>query len=145
MKTLKRITAGVLLLTMVVVLCACSTYPSIQKSFLDAGYKAVSTSEDNTALSLEGKFEDVDLKVTTHLFKTEGLLGIDVYALVVEFESEAALKAYMSDDEETSATIKGFISDAQKADCVNGNCLLIPITITKISEMLDIFKQTKAK
>lgn len=144
MKTMTRILAFALLTVMVLSLVACSSFGSIKKNFEKAGYTYIENtdSEDGdaaTARTITAELEEGNISCTAHLFKTTTtlvLVEVPVYALVLEFASDKDMAKAMDESE----TLKGFLKDAQESDYVNGNCVLVPLSITKFQEMITIFK-----
>lgn len=143
MKALKVTLALVIVVVTVFALASCGTYATISSAFKKAGYNAVDTSEDETANKIVVDIEKGKISYTPHLFQTTTTLIIEypVYALVLEFGSDEEALEYLQN--EASETVKGFITDAQDSQFVNGNCILIPLTLTKASEMIEIFNQNK--
>lgn len=139
MKTMTRITAVLLLAVMVLSLVACSSFGGIKSNFEKNGYTYVDAKEDSTSKTITAELEEGDISCTAHLFKTDGAFGVDVYALVLEFKTDKDMKDAMSE----SATLKGMIKDAQESQLVNGNCLLVPFSLTKADDMIKIFNGEK--
>lgn len=140
MKHMIKVVALLLVLVSVFSLVSCSSYSRVEKNFKNAGYEVVDTSDDSSVKSITAELEKGEIKFTMHLFKKSGagLLGADVYAAVIEFASDAEFDKAFGED--GSATLKGLITDAQKSDYVNGTCVLIPLSITNLSEQKKIFK-----
>lgn len=144
MKKMTRILAFALLAVMVLSLVACSSFGSIKKSFEEAGYTYIENtdSEDGDAAvarTITAELEEGDVSCTAHLFKTTTtlvLVEVPVYALVLEFATDEDMAKAMDESE----TLKGMLKDAQDSDYVNGNCVLVPLSITKFQEMITIFK-----
>lgn len=144
MKTMTRILAFALLAVMVLSLVACSSFGSIKKNFEKAGYTYIENadSEDGDAAvarTITAELEEGDVSCTAHLFKTTTtlvLVEVPVYALVLEFATDEDMTKALSESE----TLKGMLKDAQDSDYVNGNCVLVPLSITKFQEMITIFK-----
>ena len=140
MKTFTRITAVVILAVMVLSLVACSSFGGIKANFEKNGYTYVEDADsENTTKTITAELEEGNISCTAHLFKTEGLFGVDVYALVLEFGTDKDMQEALSESE----TLKGFVKDAQDSDFVNGNCMLVPISLTKAEEMIKIFNGEK--
>ena len=140
MKKFLRIIAVALLAATVLSLVACSSFGGIKTNFEKNGYVYVEDPDsEGTARMITAELEEGDISCTAHLFKTDGLFGIDVYALVLEFASDKDMEAAMSE----SATLQGFFEDIQDSEYVNGNCLLVPISLTKAEEMVKIFNGEK--
>ena len=140
MKTLLRVVAVAILATMVLSLVACSSFGEIKESFEKNEYVYVENADfEKTAEAIIAGLEKDNISCTAHLFKTDGLFGIDVYALVLEFASEDDLAVALSE----STALKVFFEDSQDSEYVNGNCLLVPISLTKADEMLKIFNGEK--
>lgn len=140
MRTITRITAGVILAVMLLSLVACSSFGGIKSNFEKNGYVYVEDADsEGTTKKITAELEEGDISCTAHLFKTDGLFGVDVYALVLEFSSDKDMQKALSESE----TLKGIVKDAQDSDFVNGNCMLVPISLTKAEEMIKIFKGEK--
>ena len=66
--------------------------------------------------------------------------------MILEFganeDAQKALENYMKDDD-----VKAFVKDLDSTKLVNGNCVLIPVTINLVSiskninEMIDLFNK----
>lgn len=141
MKTMTKWLALILVTAMLLTcLVSCgSSFAKIKKNFEKAGYTYVTDGDENTAKTLTAEFEKGDIDCTVHLFKTSGLMGIPVYAIVLEFDSDKELKKAF--DESASETLKGFMKDLEGSEYVRDNCVLIAVTATKQSEMKDIFNK----
>ena len=141
MKKFVRLIALALVAVMALSLVACgSSFGKIKSNFEKNGYTYVedANSEEKSKM-ITAELENGDITCTPHLFKTDGFVGFDVYALVLEFGSDKDMQKAMDESE----TIKGIIKDAQKSELVNGNCLLVPISLTKADEMIKIFNGEK--
>lgn len=115
---------------------ACSKFGSVKKAFEKEGYTYSTETNDNvTKIQDELKREDGStIELTPHLFtKVDGLKSMLV--IVLEFKAEKDIDEALED----SATLKGLIKDAQKSDCVNGNCVCVPIGFDA-ANALEIFK-----
>ena len=140
MKTMMRVIAVAILVTMVLSLVACSSFGGIKANFEKHEYVYVENADsESTSRMITAELEEGNISCTAHLFKTDGLFGIDVYALVLEFASDEDMEAALSE----SATLQGFFEDIQDSEYVNGNCLLVPISLTKAEEMVKIFNGEK--
>jgi hypothetical protein len=140
MKKFVRIIAFALVAVMALSFVACSsTFGKIKSNFEKNGYTYVEADEESTAKTITAELEQGNISCTAHLFKTDGFIGIDVYALVLEFSSDKDMQEALNE----SATLKGFVQDAQDSKFVNGNCMLVPISLTKADEMIKIFKGEK--
>lgn len=140
MKKFVRIIALALVAVMALSFVACSsTFGKIKSNFEKNGYTYVEADEESTAKTITAELEQGNISCTAHLFKTDGFIGIDVYALVLEFSSDKDMQEALNE----SATLKGFVQDAQDSKFVNGNCMLVPISLTKADEMIKIFKGEK--
>ena len=136
---MKRVTSLLLLAAMlsitVAALVSCSTYGGIEKNFLDANYEVVDIDDDVTAKIVKAEFEEIGVSCIFHLLKKGSFSG---YVLILEFSSTGDIDKIFGED--GSETIKGIIKDAQKSDYVNGNCVLVPLTIYA-EEALELFKK----
>ena len=138
-KLLALALVAVMLLT-TLVSCG-SSFGKIKKNFEDAGYTYISENDDSKAKTIAAELEEGNLECTVHFFKGDGkgLLGVDVFAMVLEFKSDKELaKAFAEDGSET---LKGMIKDAQNSEYVRDNCVLIALTITQQDEMKEIFNK----
>ncbi len=143
MKKSVRLVSLVLVTVMALLaLVSCSSFGTVKSRFEAAGYTYVEAEADKNKAdgfaSVAASIDDKEVKVTSHLFETkDGITGLlSVYALVLEFESNEALTEELAGNE----TLKGFVKDAQKSDYIEGNCLLIPLSVTKAEEMTKVFK-----
>ena len=140
MKKVLRIIAVALLAATVLSFVACSSLGGIKANFEKHGYVYVENPDsEGTTQMITAELESGNISCTAHLFKTDGLFGIEVYALVLEFSSDKDMQAALSE----SATLQGFFGDVQDSQYVNGNCLLVPISLTKAEEMVKIFNGEK--
>ena len=136
MKNIKRLLVIVLAVISVFTLVSCSSFGKIKSAFTGAGYEYVDIDESSSAKTIAASYENSEVSCTVHLFKTDGIAGIDVYAVVLEFKSnKEAAKAISEND-----TLTGFVSTLQESDLVNDNCVLIPLSLTKAEDMVNIFK-----
>ncbi len=136
MKNLKRALLVVLAVVSIFTLVSCSSFGKIKSAFKDAGYEYVDVDENASAKTIAASYEDGEVSCTVHLFKTDGVAGIDVYAVVLEFKSDKEAAKALSENN----TLTGFVKDMQESDLVNKNCVLIPLSITKAADMINIFK-----
>ena len=136
MKNLKRALLVVLAVVSVFTLVSCSSFGKIKSAFKDAGYEYVDVDENASAKTIAASYENGEVSCTVHLFKTDGVAGIDVYAVVLEFKSDKEAAKALSENN----TLTGFVKDMQESDLVNKNCVLIPLSITKAADMINIFK-----
>ena len=161
MKKFVRWIAVALLAVMALSLVACSgsSFGRIKANFEKNGYAYVEDEEGNGIFdAYVADLEEGEITCTFHLFKAEpkeeeteagGILGaiggaisgivnaVD-YCGVIEFGSDADMQKALEDN----ATLKGLITDAQKSDLVNGNCILITGLIN-IEEKIEIFTASK--
>jgi len=128
------LTCLVLAMTMLMVLCGCSTYGKIEKAFVNEGYTVNENTETYQKKLLETlnaeSEEDAKAICTIHVL-TKGLSA----AFIFEFSSTDEMNEKIED----SATLKGLIEDAQNSDYVNGNCVLFPLSLNP-DDMVKIFK-----
>ena len=149
MKLTKWIALTLVALMLLTTLVSCgSTFGTIKRNFEKADYTYVSEDEDgnSTARAISAELEKGEFNCKIHFFKTKteaGAFGLSLsvpsYCMVLEFSSDKELKKAL--DEEGSATLKGMIKDAQESDMVRGNCVLIPLSLTKGEEMVEIFNK----
>ena len=110
----------------------CNKYGVIKKAYEDAGWTVSTEIEQyqdqiNTAIAEENREDIADV----HVF----VKNIVSVAIIVEFKSTESLVEAV----ENSATLQGFIEDAQNSDYVSGNCVLITLS----PAALEVFKTTK--
>ncbi len=144
-KTVRLVSLALVTVMALLALVSCSSFGTVKSRFEKAGYTYVETEADKEKAENFNKvvasFDDKEVKVTAHLFETkDAIIGaVSVYALVLEFESNEALTKELSESE----TLKGFVKDAQKSDYIEGNCLLVPLSLTKAEDMIKTFKGEK--
>lgn len=128
-----------LLATLVLSLVSCSSYNGIEKNFTKNGYSVVDLSEESnsTANTIVTDLDDMEVSFTTHLLKKDGTIG--GFVLILEFSASEDIDKVL--DEEGSETLRGLLKDMQKSDYVNGNCLLVPLTLLYVDEAVELFKQ----
>lgn len=127
-------TCILLAVTMIMVLCGCSTYGSVKKAFEKEGYTENSDFEAYQAQVVEALGEDFKDVCSVHLMTVEGTLK---YALILEFKSTKEMEEQINESE----NLKEKIKDVQKSDLVSGNCVLLSYNL--LTNALDIFKSTK--
>ena len=140
-----------LVLAMACVLTACgSAYPRIEKSFVNAGFTVVDTSDEDgkNYLSFLATLEEGEISCTVHVLKKGSLLKNNLqFAVIAEYgadqDATAALDKYM--DGGLASTLK----DLDASKIVNGNCLLIPVNANlnlleaeaNIDAMIELFNK----
>ena len=135
----------VMLAFLVLSLASCSAYGKIEKSFTDAGYKVINTTDEdgNNALSFIADFEkDGAVSCTAHILKK----SIGTYAVILEFGANADAEKKLNEmlTDEDFATL-GEVDD--KAKLIRDNCVLVPITVNifnaeaTINEMVTLFNK----
>lgn len=134
-KTFLRLGAFMMLAVMLVsALASCSSYGKISKNFEEAGYSEVEFDEDTNKITAELK--EAEISCTAHLWQKKEY-GITFNALVLEFGSEGDIDEAINESE----TIKGFLKDLQQSEFVRDNCLLVPLSVLKALEMLEVFNK----
>ena len=133
-KTVKIVSMALLLVAVMVMLVSCSSFKKIKGNFEDAGYTLVENNDEANTITAE--LEEGNISCTAHLFEKKGDL-LTYNALVLEFKSDEDLNKALSESE----TLKGLVKDLQNSKLVNGNCLLVPLSLLKAEEMIDIFKK----
>lgn len=133
-KTVKIVSMALLLVAVMVMLVSCSSFKKIKGNFEDAGYTLVENNDEANTITAE--LEEGNISCTAHLFQKKGDL-LTYNALILEFKSDEDLNKALSESE----TLKGLVKDLQNAELVNGNCLLVPLSLLKAEEMIDIFKK----
>ena len=133
-KTVKIVSMALLLVAVMVMLVSCSSFNKIKGNFEDAGYALVENNDEANTITAE--LEEGNISCTAHLFEKKGDL-LTYNALVLEFKSDEDLNKALSESE----TLKGLVKDLQDSKLVNGNCLLVPLSLLKAEEMIDIFKK----
>ena len=146
MKTMKQALAILLLGVMLLTLVSCgSSFGTIKKNFTDAGYTYVTQTQEDDAKAnmITAELEEGDISCTVHFFQTkDSITGlIPVYCMVLEFASDAELQKALKDDVSGSATLRGMIEDVQNSEYVRGNCVLVPLSLTKAESMIMIFNK----
>ena len=163
MKQFVRVIAVALLAVMVLSCVACSggsSFGKIKADFEANGYVYVENDEGSSIFdAFTADLEEGEISCTLHLFKAEtkkeddddgdksifdqigdavgDIMNAVDYCGVIEFASDKELKKAL----EESETLKGMISDAQKSDVVNGNCVLfVGINYAK---QIEIFNKSK--
>ncbi|HBJ18723.1 MAG TPA: hypothetical protein DDY70_03120 [Clostridiales bacterium] len=147
-KSLKVLSLVRVLVMAVLSLASCSKYNALKSAFEKEGYEENADLE-SMSQSIKEEMEKDDLAVNLHLLTKKGTLSS---ALIVEFKSTEDMKKAYDD----SATIRGFIEDVssnedakefQKAledtGYAKGNCLVLPLTLTRAKEIRDIVKSVK--
>ena len=145
MKTTLRLLSVVLLAVMMVtVFASCSSFNAIKKNFEEAGYELKESDDDTN--KIVASLKEGEISVTAHRFykedKVDALITsipVTYNALVLEFDSDKELQKAISENE----VIKAYIKDAQNSKYVRGNCVLIPLSITKPEEIIEIFNKGK--
>ncbi len=135
-KAVKIVSMALLLVAVTVMLVSCSSFSKIKRNFEDAGYKVVEN--DDEANTITAELEEGNISCTAHLFQKKGDV-LTYNALVLEFKSDEDLNKALSESE----TLKGLVKDLQNSDLVNGNCLLVPLSLVKADEMISVFNQGK--
>lgn len=133
-KTVKIVSMALLLVAVMVMLVSCSSFKKIKGNFEDAGYTLVENNDEANTITAE--LEEGNISCTAHLFQKKGDL-LTYNALILEFKSDEDLNKALSESE----TLKGLVKDLQNSELVNGNCLLVPLSLLKAEEMIDIFKK----
>ena len=142
MKMTMRVISVLLVAVMLLAtLVSCgSTFNKIKKNFEAEGYVYLSEDSDgnSTAKAIAGELAGGNFNCTIHFFKKDALL-LDKYCMVLEFESDKALKEAFS--ENGSETLKGVVSDIQNSKLVRDNCVLVPLSILEAQSMTEIFNK----
>ncbi len=133
-KTVKIVSMALLLVAVMVMLVSCSSFKKIKGNFEDAGYALVENNDEANTITAE--LEEGNISCTAHLFQKKGDL-LTYNALVLEFKSDEDLNKALSESE----TLKGLVKDLQDSELVNGNCLLVPLSLLKAEEMIEIFNK----
>lgn len=128
-KRLVSIFSTVLLaLTLVALLCGCSSYGSVKSAFEKEGYEEVEDVQTYQTQIKEYLGDDSDT-ITLHVLK-KGLLNV---AIICEFKTTDEMEQTVKDNKALQDAIK----DIQNSDYVNGTCVLLPIALP---EVVTIFK-----
>lgn len=135
-RTVSAVLSIVMILTVVFTLASCSSYNGIEKNFTASNYTVIDLSEDKTAAKIVAEAEDLEVSCTAHLLKKNSIGGL---VLILELGAKGDVDKLFGED--GSATLKGLITDAQKAKCVNGNCVLVPLTIAYFDEAVELFNK----
>lgn len=128
-KRLVSIFSTVLLaLTLVALLCGCSSYGSVKSAFEKEGYKEAENVQTYQTTIKEYLGDDSD-NVTVHVL-TKDIVKV---AIIVEFNTTDEMEKTVKDNKMLQDAIK----EIEKSDYVNGTCILIPIASP---EVVTIFK-----
>ncbi len=127
---MKKLSILIILFLFFLVACG-NKFASISKRFEDEGYK-YSERISSTYSQIVAEYPE-DVTVKPHVFTS----GLKV-ALILEFTD---IKKMAEAIEESPSTMR-LIEDLNRAELINGNCLLIPFSITNegINEMINIFQ-----
>ncbi len=141
-KITKLLALSLLIVTAFTMLVSCgSTYGTIKKNFKEIGYLP-SEAANEEAKKITDELNAIDddgnkITVTVRVFEKKTTIAIvgevTYYFSVLEFGSEGDLDEALGN----SATLKGFIQDAQSSEYVNGNCVLVP-SVTALTDWSDI-------
>lgn len=112
------------------VLAACNSMPKIKAAFEREGYTYSQDAADFISKFTE-ELEEEQIVFNLHVFTKDLSM-----AAVIEFKSNKELEEQL----EKSETLKGLLGDLQKSDIVNGNCVLIPMSLLRAEEQIEIFK-----
>ena len=132
---LKKIAAVIAVLSMTLILCACSSYSGIQSRMKKAGFEVAENNSTETK-TVTGVIDSMQLDCTIHTFskKYEGTIAdVSSFAIVLEFNSNEELEKALEEKIENNSALKEFIGNMEKSEYVNGNCILIPIAIGTLS------------
>lgn len=121
------LTCLLLVVTLAIALCGCSTYGSIKSAFEKEGYTVTDASNEDIEKYLDEQGANV-----CHVHFAKKNMST---ALIFEFNSTKE----MDEQIEKSEALKGILKDAQKSDLVNGNCFIVSIS----PDALKIFKNAK--
>lgn len=146
MKKYLQIVALVLVMAMsVVVLTACNSYPNILKAFEDEGFSE-SSAVEQLAESLKAELEEDEFAINVHVLY-KALYGT---AIIIEFTATQDMKDAIAENEELQTQLKNVVEnedvqdlydDAVEKGIVNGNCVLIPVSLLgHTQDIIDIFK-----
>lgn len=132
------VTCLLLALSLIAMLCACSSFGGIRSAFENAGYEEVDLSEELQSIlnAGDGEYEQISDVITLHTFKGKSILDV---AFIAEFNSTEEMEKALK-DHVTAQDAQNIYDELQKLDTVNGNCFYLFGTN---SESLKIFKGTK--
>ena len=144
MKKLTKILSLILALAMAISLVACAnSYGKIKRAFEKAGYEVIETEE---TANWEEWTSEYGCKV--HYFqKTEGILKQP--AIILEFKAtDDMLDLYKNNEEvrvflqdaSNNEDAKEFYNSLVEKGYANGNCMVIPLSLTGYQSVLDIVK-----
>ncbi len=140
-KTLSLALAMLMLCTAVLALASCnmfSTYSAIEKRFTDAEWEVVDTTGDDGENVLDFVADldgDGEVKCEAHILKK----NVFTYVIVLEFGADADAQARL-DELLTEDDVSMLIKADEKSDYINGNCVLIPFTVTAADEAKELFQ-----
>ena len=147
MKLLTKIVSLILIVAISTTAIACSSYGKVERAFINEGYEVVKLSDKAKEYDDEAK----EYGVSTHyLEKKETLSTLGV--VILEFNSTDDMKEYYDDNEivrEVLETItsnedaKEFYDSLVDAGFANGNCLVLPATISAVLAIKSITKIVK--
>lgn len=121
------LTCMLLVVTLALALCGCSSYGSIKSAFEKEGYTVTDASNEDIEKYLDEQGANV-----CHVHFASKTAS---HALIFEFNSTKDMEEQINKSE----TLNGIIKDLQKSDLVNGNCCIVSIS----PEALKIFRDTK--
>lgn len=144
-KILSLALAALLLASALFTLASCSSsYGSIERRFKKEGYTVVDTSdsEGKNYLSFTSSLNKGEISGTVHVLKGGAVLNnTRAYAVIVEFgadkDAQDAMQKYLEDED-----VKILLKNVQQEDCVNGNCILIPVMVSTNKEVLNTMIKT---
>ena len=147
MKLLTKIVSLILIVAISLTAIACSSYGKVERAFINEGYEVVKLSDKAKEYDDEAK----EYGVSTHyLEKKETLSTLGV--VILEFNSTDDMKEYYDDNEivrevletiTSSEDAKEFYDSLVDAGFANGNCLVLPATISAVLAIKSITKIVK--
>ena len=101
-----------------------------------------SDSEGKNYLSFTSSLNKGEISGTVHVLKGGAVLNnTRAYAVIVEFgadkDAQDAMQKYLEDED-----VKILLKNVQQEDCVNGNCILIPVMVSTNKEVLNTMIKT---
>lgn len=150
MKKLSKLCAVALLVVMALSLVACgTTYPKIKSAFENAGYSESKTVESiyQDYLTYTGT-DGNKVALQAHALVKVG----EGTALILEFKATDDMIQYYKDNKMVRDAVKdvtenedakAFYNMLVEKGYANGNCMLVPISVTSAQTMKDIMKNAK--
>lgn len=139
----KRYIALSLLIIMIFMLCACSSYVGIENNMVKSGFEQADNSSTEVQ-TVEAAVKSLQLDCIVHIFakEYEGTLApVTSYAIILEFDNKKELQKAVDEKINNSAALSVFFGNSDIEKFIKGNCILIPVPIgtfaVSTSQILD--------